>query len=62
MIVGDIFTYIPLGYLYYVYVNGGNNVTEDNWYNFGIYSFIAWIVQLALNGLPPLLGLVFLAA
>lgn len=62
MVVGDLISYVPLGYLAYVYINNTNNtVSSDEWTNFGIYSGIAWICQVVLNFLPPLLGLVFLA-
>lgn len=44
MVVGDLISYIPLGYLAYVYINNTNNtVSSDEWTNFGIYSGIAWI-------------------
>lgn len=60
MIIGDLCTYIPIGWLYYIY-STTNTVTNDDWTNFGIYNLIAWGIQVILNFLPPLLGLVFLA-
>ena len=61
MIAGDIISYIPVGWLIYQSSQNSNgSLTSDDWSNFGAYTLIAWIGQLALNFIPAILVIAFL--
>ena len=43
MLVGDIISYIPVGYLAYVYTQNNNTISNDDWTAFGVECLTAYI-------------------